>query len=89
VAACRDIIRSGSPVTMPEVARAALVSEATAYRYFPDLPALISQAFPACGPARPRRWPRSRIPPIPSSGSPSRASSCSAACSPTRARSGP
>src|ERR1700722_13552487 len=51
VAACRDIIRSGSPVTMPEVARAALVSEATAYRYFPDLPALISQAFPGLWPS--------------------------------------
>jgi AcrR family transcriptional regulator len=51
VAACRDIIRAGSPVTMPEVARAALVSEATAYRYFPDLPALISQAFPGLWPS--------------------------------------
>ena len=36
---------------MPEVARAALVSEATAYRYFPDLPALISQAFPGLWPS--------------------------------------
>jgi AcrR family transcriptional regulator len=51
VEACRDIIRSGSPVTMPEVARAALVSEATAYRYFPDLPALVSQAFPGLWPS--------------------------------------
>ena len=51
VEACRGIIRAGSPVTMPEVARAALVSEATAYRYFPDLPALISQAFPGLWPS--------------------------------------
>ena len=51
VEACRDIIRAGSPVTMPEVARAALVSEATAYRYFPDLPALVSQAFPGLWPS--------------------------------------
>jgi AcrR family transcriptional regulator len=50
VEACRGIIRSGSPVTMPGVARAALVSEATAYRYFPDLPALVSQAFPGLWP---------------------------------------
>ena len=51
VQACREIIRSGSPVTMPEVARAALVSEATAYRYFPDLPALLDQAFPGMWPS--------------------------------------
>ncbi len=51
VEACRAIIRSGSPVTMPEVARAALVSEATAYRYFPDLPGLVSQAFPGLWPS--------------------------------------
>jgi AcrR family transcriptional regulator len=51
VEACRAIMRSGSPVTMPEVARAALVSEATAYRYFPDLPALVSQAFPGLWPS--------------------------------------
>ena len=30
---------------MPEVARAALVSEATAYRYFPDLASLLQEAF--------------------------------------------
>ena len=51
VDACREIIRSGSPVTMPEVARAALVSEATAYRYFPDLPALLDEAFPGMWPS--------------------------------------
>jgi AcrR family transcriptional regulator len=51
VEACRAVIRSGSPVTMPDVARAALVSEATAYRYFPDLPALLDQAFPGMWPS--------------------------------------
>ena len=51
VAACREIIRSGFPLTMPAVARAALVSEATAYRYFPDLPALLNQAFPGMWPS--------------------------------------
>ncbi|MGA7420187.1 MAG: TetR/AcrR family transcriptional regulator [Acidimicrobiales bacterium] len=45
VDACREIIRSGGPVTMPEVAAAALVSEATAYRYFPDLISLLRAAF--------------------------------------------
>ena len=43
--ACRELIRSGAPVTMPDVAKAALVSEATAYRYFPDLAALLNEAL--------------------------------------------
>src|SRR6202161_1208119 len=30
---------------MPEVARAAMVSEATAYRYFPDLASLLARAL--------------------------------------------
>jgi AcrR family transcriptional regulator len=45
VAAARELVRTGAPITMPEVARAALVSEVTAYRYFPDLPSLISEAI--------------------------------------------
>src|SRR5690242_19562523 len=45
VDACRAILRSGAPVTMPEVARAALVSEATAYRYFPDLISLLNETL--------------------------------------------
>jgi AcrR family transcriptional regulator len=45
VETCRELIRGGQPVTMPEVAKAAMVSEATAYRYFPDLASLISQAL--------------------------------------------
>jgi AcrR family transcriptional regulator len=43
--ACRDIVSSGAPVTMPDVARSALVSEATAYRYFPDLLSLLTEAL--------------------------------------------
>ena len=44
VDACRELIRAGRDVTMPEVARSGLVSEATAYRYFPDLASLLSEA---------------------------------------------
>ena len=44
VEACRTLIRSGGEVTMPDVARQALVSEATAYRYFPDLVSLLTEA---------------------------------------------
>ena len=45
VEACVELIRRGQPVTMPEVAKAATVSEATAYRYFPDLASLLAQAL--------------------------------------------
>src|ERR1700685_953925 len=45
VAACGELVRSGAEVTMPEVARRALVSEATAYRYFPDLISLLREAL--------------------------------------------
>jgi AcrR family transcriptional regulator len=45
VAACRAFVRSGAPVTMPDVARSALVSEATAYRYYSDLISLLNEAF--------------------------------------------
>jgi AcrR family transcriptional regulator len=45
VEAARELIRAGGEVTMPEVARSALVSDATAYRYFPDLVSLLSEAF--------------------------------------------
>lgn len=40
-----ELMRSGREVTMPEVARTALVSEATAYRYFPDLASLLQEAM--------------------------------------------
>lgn len=47
VAAARAEIASGDEVTMPAVARRALVSEATAYRYFPDLATLLREALTA------------------------------------------
>src|ERR1700758_2314390 len=45
VAAARDLITGSTEVTMPAVAGAALVSEATAYRYFPDLASLLAEAM--------------------------------------------
>ena len=44
VDAARELISTSAEVTMPAVARAALVSEATAYRYFPDLVSLLREA---------------------------------------------
>ncbi|MEY9962621.1 AcrR family transcriptional regulator [Streptacidiphilus sp. MAP12-16] len=40
-----ELMRTGREVSMPEVAKAALVSEATAYRYFPDLASLLQEAM--------------------------------------------
>ncbi|MFC1413539.1 TetR/AcrR family transcriptional regulator [Streptacidiphilus sp. N1-12] len=40
-----ELMRTGREVTMLEVAVAALVSEATAYRYFPDLASLLQEAM--------------------------------------------
>jgi AcrR family transcriptional regulator len=45
VRAAAELSRTGREVTMPEVAKAALVSEATAYRYFPDLASLLREAI--------------------------------------------
>jgi AcrR family transcriptional regulator len=45
VAAAREAVATGGEVTMPEVAGRALVSEATAYRYFPDLASLLREAL--------------------------------------------
>src|ERR1700743_1953825 len=44
VQAVHELARSGAEITMPSVAQAALVSEATAYRYFPDLVTLLLAA---------------------------------------------
>jgi len=44
VQAVHELARSGAEITMPSVAQAALVSEATAYRYFPDLVTLLLEA---------------------------------------------
>jgi AcrR family transcriptional regulator len=49
--ACRELTRTGAEVTMPQVARAALVSEATAYRYFTDLVSLIQEVLDGLWPA--------------------------------------
>ncbi len=45
VQAAVELMRSGREVTMLEVAKTALVSEATAYRYFPDLTSLLQEAM--------------------------------------------
>lgn len=45
VGAARALVLTGAEVTMPAVAKAALVSEATAYRYFPDLVSLLREAL--------------------------------------------
>jgi AcrR family transcriptional regulator len=45
VDACRELTRSGADVTMPRVADRAMVSEATMYRYFPDLVSLLQEAL--------------------------------------------
>jgi AcrR family transcriptional regulator len=50
VEAARELVSTSAAVTMPAVARAALVSEATAYRYFPDLVSLLREAVD-------RAWP--------------------------------
>ncbi|MFJ3233725.1 TetR/AcrR family transcriptional regulator [Streptomyces sp. NPDC086787] len=49
--AAAELMRTGREVTMPEVAQAALVSEATAYRYFPDLATLLQEAMAGQWPA--------------------------------------
>src|SRR5712664_1496777 len=43
--AAAELMRTGRDVTMLEVAKSALVSEATAYRYFPDLASLLQEAM--------------------------------------------
>lgn len=45
VRAAAELMLTGREMTMPEIAKAALVSEATAYRYFPDLASLLSEAM--------------------------------------------
>ncbi|OIJ94790.1 TetR/AcrR family transcriptional regulator [Streptomyces monashensis] len=50
VEAASSLIAAGGEVSMPAVARAAMVSEPTAYRYFPDLPSLISEALAGAWP---------------------------------------
>lgn len=49
--ACRDLIRSGAAFSIPEVAQRALVSEATVYRYFPDLASLVNTSLAGLWPS--------------------------------------
>ena len=65
VDACRDLVRTGAEVTMPEVARRALVSEATAYRYFPDLTSLLAETIGGLWPS-----PAEALAPVASSADP-------------------
>jgi AcrR family transcriptional regulator len=51
VDAASELIRGSAEVTMPAVAKAALVSEATAYRYFPDLSSLLREALDGTWPS--------------------------------------
>ena len=50
VAAAHDLAETGDEVTMPAIAAAARVSEATAYRYFPDLVSLLRVAVASADP---------------------------------------
>jgi AcrR family transcriptional regulator len=45
IEAARSLIRSGDVVTMPAIAYLAQVSEATAYRHFPDLLTVLAEGF--------------------------------------------
>jgi AcrR family transcriptional regulator len=51
VDATRELTRMGEDVTMPAVAKVARVSEATAYRYFPDLVTLLREAYAGLWPS--------------------------------------
>jgi AcrR family transcriptional regulator len=51
VEAARALIGTGVAITMPAIAEAARVSEATAYRYFPDLPTLLREALAGTWPS--------------------------------------
>jgi AcrR family transcriptional regulator len=65
VDAARELIRGSAEVTMPAVAKAALVSEATAYRYFPDLFSLLREALDGTWPS-----PAEALAPVEHSGDP-------------------
>ncbi len=72
VDACRELMQTGAIVTMPDVARLALVSEATAYRYFPDLATLLNEALAGLWPS-----PAEALAPIAQSNDPVERIACS------------
>src|SRR4029078_502018 len=65
VDACRDLVRTGAEVTMPEGARRALVSEPPASRYFPALPSLLAETIDGLWPS-----PAEALAPVASSADP-------------------
>jgi AcrR family transcriptional regulator len=71
MAATRELIRTGGEVTMPAVAKSALVSEATAYRYFPDLASLLREALAGLWPS-----PEAALAPVAGSDDPAERVAC-------------
>ncbi len=71
VTAARELIRAGGEVTMPAVARSALVSEATAYRYFPDLASLLRETLAGVWPS-----PETALAPVAGSDDPAERVAC-------------
>src|ERR1700751_142792 len=65
VDAGRELVRTGAEGTMPEGAKRALVSEATAYRYFPDLTSLLAETIDGLWPG-----PAEALAPVASSADP-------------------
>ena len=53
ITAARQLILDGAAITMLSTATASGVSEATAYRHFPDLPSLLREAFVGLWPDTP------------------------------------
>ena len=53
IAAARQLVLDGAGITMMGAATAVGVSEATAYRHFPDLPSLLREAFTGLWPDTP------------------------------------
>jgi AcrR family transcriptional regulator len=51
VETARELVATSADISMPAVAKAALVSEATAYRYFPDLVSLLREAVDGTWPS--------------------------------------
>ena len=84
-----ELMRTGRDITMLDIAKAALVSEATAYRHFPDLASLLCEAMVGQMPAPADALASSPTRPTRSNASRSRPRSCSATCWPSRARPAP